>query len=616
MVAANAVDGSNTTRYSSLQADNQTWQVDLGANYLVTQVDVDWEAAYASRYRIMTSLDGTAWTQASVDITGTTGAGLKSVTFAAVNARYVKLELVTRATIYGFSFWTVSVYGDSAPTGVGLSWAYGVETTDTDAAPVLYQDITVSSAQAHVGARSYAIGNAALKAYAENISSVALGTPLWMRMAFRMTAAPGGTTRILEVLSGGTDIPVTARLHADRTVRMYDRLGNFAGPASAALVADGSWHQVELLCKVNSVDLGEAALWVNNVEIQAPAPFDVGNSAIAKRRYGKDSDLASTGMFIDSLAESTVGRIGVVGGSADTTAPNTTITVAPDVSTTDRTATFEFTANEVGCTFQYQLDGGAYTACSSPLTFAGPLSVAAHTINIRATDPAGNVDASPATFSWTITASATQPNTTFTETPSDPSPSLTGTFEWEVDIASTFQRRLDGGAWAAASSPYPVTVAAAGSHTFEVRATSLAGVLETTPASYTWQVATALSLGLTDFGEIEMLKHLLRTRTMYVALFVSTPTDAAAGNEPVGAAYARVATPVATWAVPTTAGCVNVAAVNFANPTGVYTPVAWGLYDQLTGGNLWFSALIRNPSPTAAGQPLGFAAGDLQIQAF
>ncbi|MGZ6793084.1 MAG: hypothetical protein ACXVFV_09030, partial [Mycobacteriales bacterium] len=87
----------------------------------------------------------------------------------------------------------------------------------------------------------------------------------------------------------------------------------------------------------------------------------------------------------------------------DTTAPNTTITSGPTGTTTDNTPTFAFTASESGSTFQCQLDAGAWTACTSPWT-TGALTDGMHGIAVRATDAAGNTDATPATQSFTVAA--------------------------------------------------------------------------------------------------------------------------------------------------------------------------------------------------------------------
>ena len=81
--------------------------------------------------------------------------------------------------------------------------------------------------------------------------------------------------------------------------------------------------------------------------------------------------------------------------SVDTRPPETSIGSGPPALTTDSTPTFEFSSDEPGSTFQCSLDAGAFAACSSPFTTA-PLGPGAHTFVVRAIDPSGNIDPSPA----------------------------------------------------------------------------------------------------------------------------------------------------------------------------------------------------------------------------
>ncbi|MGF9756680.1 Ig-like domain repeat protein, partial [Microvirga sp. 0TCS3.31] len=85
----------------------------------------------------------------------------------------------------------------------------------------------------------------------------------------------------------------------------------------------------------------------------------------------------------------------------DTTAPETTITDGPKGQGRGPAATFTFTSSEPGSTFQCSLDGGAWAACSSPATF-NALGQGEHELRVRATDKAGNTDASPAARTWTV----------------------------------------------------------------------------------------------------------------------------------------------------------------------------------------------------------------------
>ncbi len=123
----NAVDGDPTTRWGSSFADGEWWQVDLGATVLnVQRVDIDWEAAWATRYRISGSLDGTTFTPI-IDVWGIgrgsdvgSDAVRQTTVFGATPARYIRVIGLQRATAYGISIWNVSVYAAVAADSILL----------------------------------------------------------------------------------------------------------------------------------------------------------------------------------------------------------------------------------------------------------------------------------------------------------------------------------------------------------------------------------------------------------------------------------------------------------------------------------------------------------------
>ena len=85
----------------------------------------------------------------------------------------------------------------------------------------------------------------------------------------------------------------------------------------------------------------------------------------------------------------------------DTIAPNATLSttsVPSDPSST--TVTFGFISDENPQSFQCTLDG-VTISCTSPRIYVG-LAVGAHIFSVAAVDRAGNVDATPATFNWTV----------------------------------------------------------------------------------------------------------------------------------------------------------------------------------------------------------------------
>nr|MDQ3822747.1 Ig-like domain repeat protein [Actinomycetota bacterium] len=175
--------------------------------------------------------------------------------------------------------------------------------------------------------------------------------------------------------------------------------------------------------------------------------------------------------------------------TVDASAPETTIDSGPTGATNQVDATFTFSADEPGSSFQCSLDEGAWVACSSPKTYTG-LADAEHTLDVRAIDPAGNPDDSPASRAWTVDTDA--PDTSIDTGPSGSTIQTDATFTFSADEpGSSFACRLDEGAWEPCSSPETANGLADGSHTFEVRATDAAGNTDAFPATRTWSVDTA-----------------------------------------------------------------------------------------------------------------------------
>ncbi len=85
--------------------------------------------------------------------------------------------------------------------------------------------------------------------------------------------------------------------------------------------------------------------------------------------------------------------------------PDTTLDISPDAATAASTARFAFSSNKPNSTFEASVDGGAFAAAQSPLDLTG-LAVGTHHFSVRAIDEMGQVDASPATFTWVVDVTA------------------------------------------------------------------------------------------------------------------------------------------------------------------------------------------------------------------
>jgi uncharacterized protein YfaP (DUF2135 family) len=171
--------------------------------------------------------------------------------------------------------------------------------------------------------------------------------------------------------------------------------------------------------------------------------------------------------------------------TVDATSPVApTITAGPSGTTNQTSASFSFTG-EAGASFECQLDGGGFSACTSPKAYSG-LADGSHTFQVRQTDTAGNTGPA-ASRNWTV--DTVPPNTTIDASPADPSPADVSFSFSSPDGGTSFRCQLDGAGFTSCTSPTSFAGLSSGSHTFDVEATDAAGNADPTPASFTWTVS-------------------------------------------------------------------------------------------------------------------------------
>ena len=207
----------------------------------------------------------------------------------------------------------------------------------------------------------------------------------------------------------------------------------------------------------------------------------------------------------------------------DLTNPVVTIDPAsePPDPTNQTSANFVFTSNQAGSTFECRLDTDQFSPCSSPQGYSG-LTDGRHSFGVRATDPAGN-EGLPTIYQWTV--DTVPPTTTITDEPPAVSSSDSASFRFtSSETPSTFACSLDGSVFSTCTTPQVYTGLGDGQHTFEVRATDLAGNTDPTPAAYSWRVATQLPPDRTPPGTVEGLSRRVGYGSLRLAW--SLPTDA------------------------------------------------------------------------------------------
>src|SRR5207237_765055 len=133
--------------------------------------------------------------------------------------------------------------------------------------------------------------------------------------------------------------------------------------------------------------------------------------------------------------------------------------------------------------FECKLDTAAFSTCSSGKSYPS-LAEGSHTVQVRATDTAGNTGPA-ASVTWTVDTTA--PTVFIDSAPPALTNSNAGAVGFHASETATFTCKLDNGAYAACASPQSFTSLADGSHSVTVRATDAAGNVGTSSV-VTWSV--------------------------------------------------------------------------------------------------------------------------------
>jgi FG-GAP-like repeat len=163
----------------------------------------------------------------------------------------------------------------------------------------------------------------------------------------------------------------------------------------------------------------------------------------------------------------------------DTLAPQTTIASGPpDVSGTG--VAFALASDEPQAQFECALDGAGFLPCASRYEL-GALGGGDHTLLVRARDPAGNVDGTPARRTWTV--DTTPPETSILDGPTGVVQDDTPAFAFAADEpASTFECSLGDAAFQPCTSPHEPASLTDGDHLFRVRARDARGNVDPSAA--------------------------------------------------------------------------------------------------------------------------------------
>ena len=344
--ASNAVDGNSGTRWSSAFSDPQWLEVDLGASASISQVVLQWEAAYATAFQIQTSPDGTNWT--TIYSTTTAAGGTQTLNVTGTG-RYVRMYGTARATPYGYSLWEFQVYGTLGAGACGT----------TDAA--LNQPATASSLEnASFPAANAVDGNTGTR------WSSAFADPQWLQVdlgssqaicqvrlnwetayatAFQIQTSPDATnwTTIYSTTTAAGGIQTLNVTGTGRYIRMY-------GTARATQWGYSLW-ELGVYTSTGGGGGGGDTVTVTNPGSQTST---VG-TAVSEQISGTDSASGQTLTYSATglPAGLSISSSGLISGTPTTAGSSSVTVTARDPAGASGTASFGWTVDTAaGCPAQ------------------------------------------------------------------------------------------------------------------------------------------------------------------------------------------------------------------------------------------------------------------------
>jgi subtilisin-like proprotein convertase family protein len=217
-----------------------------------------------------------------------------------------------------------------------------------------------------------------------------------------------GTASTLQVLNPGRVKDLNVRINGITHGHVGDLRIDLTGP-------DGT--TVRLLDHPGGPDNGgdnltgtvfddEAATSISSGSAPYSGRFRPQNDQLS-RFDGKPRQGAWT-LRVRDLSEVNTGTLGGWGTETQSAAcdfggagPETRIDSGPPNPSATRDATFGFSSNASGARFECKLDAADYAECGSPQGYSG-LADGPHTLSVRAVGADGNVDKTPASFSWLV----------------------------------------------------------------------------------------------------------------------------------------------------------------------------------------------------------------------
>ena len=184
------------------------------------------------------------------------------------------------------------------------------------------------------------------------------------------------------------------------------RLALPSGLGLTIVTVDGVPVAATAASLATGLDLGTVAAGATRtVQVQVSGQSAGGYALAPTVDYSFDGCAGLGPTTLSAPAGSQTLTVGAATVPTDRTAPDTRITKPPKKKGTKRKVRFSFDADEAGSVFACSVDHKEFRPCVSGKRFK--VSLGKHTFEVRATDGAGNVDASPAAYRFKVVRKVT-----------------------------------------------------------------------------------------------------------------------------------------------------------------------------------------------------------------
>jgi hypothetical protein len=238
------------------------------------------------------------------------------------------------------------------------------------------------------------VGGGTSIGYARNVTAVATGTGSYGVYVLAQSSGGSATLDLRNVIASGTQKDVRVDAVAGATATGTLAYSNYD---STELSASGTPTVTPFGTGTNQATAPQFANAPAGDYHEAPLSptIDAGSVDARTGTLDVDGEARVQGTAVD------IGADEAAATGLDTTPPATSIDKGPKKKTKSKKATFEFSADEAGATFECTVDKKPARPCASPLKLK-KLKPGKHKLAVTATDGAGNTDATPAIYKWKV----------------------------------------------------------------------------------------------------------------------------------------------------------------------------------------------------------------------